>query len=120
MPAHLTTNDRQKTTRKSNRLRAKGIVVLASFDKPVVTNIYDIASGGVSFLYASEIARVTGEFKMDILIFDNQTNFEYFFTQIKGQVTSSALVCDPKSGRLVVICIFRLIIVARVIFIANF
>lgn len=88
----------KKTKRESNRLRTKGIVVVASFEIPVVTNILDIAPGGVSFLYANDLDIINSKIRMDILIFDGRTNFEYFITQVKGRVTSISSVNLPKSN----------------------
>lgn len=95
---HYNPNDCQNTKRNSIRFRPNGIVVLTSFEKPVVTNIYDIAPGGVSFLHANERDITSSEFKMDILIFDAQTDFEYFIGQVKGRVKSRELVTDPRSN----------------------
>jgi hypothetical protein len=90
-------SDSLNRRRKSNRLRINGIVALTSFEKPVVTRIYDIAPGGVSFLHTNEIYISDNEFKMDILIFDNLTDFEYLINQAHGRVKSRNLVSDPKN-----------------------
>lgn len=78
--------------RRSKRVRTRGIVVLGNIDSPVVTSICDIALGGVSFFFGKEIDILNREFKMDILIYDSQTEFEYSITQIKGQVTYNTLL----------------------------
>ncbi len=96
-PFRFSTGDHLKKKRKSLRFRVKGIVALTNFEQPVVTNIFDIASGGVSFLHAREQDIPNKEFKMDILIFDSQTDLEYFISQIKGRIKSKDLVIDPKS-----------------------
>ncbi len=83
--------------RKSNRTRAYGIVALTSLTKPVVTKIFDIAPGGVSFIYAEEMDVTESALEMDILIFDILTNFEYLINQFTGRVKSKKLVADPKS-----------------------
>lgn len=85
------------TKRKSHRTRTNGIVALINFAKPVVTKIYDISPEGVSFLYAGEIDIAEDVLHMEILIFNNLTNFEYLINQIKGHVKSKNLVADPKS-----------------------
>lgn len=95
---HYNPNNFQKTTRKSIRSRLNGIVALTSLEQPVVATIYDIAPGGVSFLHANERDITNNKFKMDILIFDCQTDFEYFIGQVKGRVKSKELVSEPKSN----------------------
>ncbi|GAB6193378.1 hypothetical protein [Desulfocastanea catecholica] len=85
--------------RKSTRLQVKGIVALTSFAKPVVTNIYDIAPDGVSFLHANAWDICSNQFKMDILIFDNHSDSEYFISHVTGRVTSRKLVTDLKSNK---------------------
>ena len=91
--------DSHHTKRKRNRTRANGIVALTNFAKPVVTRIRDIAPGRVSFLYAGEIDIAEDALHMEILIFNNLTNFEYLLNQIKGHIKSKILVADPKSKR---------------------
>lgn len=91
--------DVHHTKRTSNRTRTNGIVALTNFAKPVVTKIYDIAPGGVSFLHSSEIDSTESALQMDILIFDNLTNFEYLINEIKGCVKSKNLVEEPKSKK---------------------
>jgi hypothetical protein len=97
---YYSSGDCQKQRRKSIRLRTNGIVALTCFKQPFVTNICDIAPGGVSFLYAREQDITNNEFKMDIIIFDCQSDCEYFISQIKGRVRSKNLVADPKSNEL--------------------
>lgn len=65
-----------------------------SNEKPVVTIIYDIALGGVSFFFAKEIVDFYDDFTMDILIYDSLTNFEYSITEIKGQLSSGIQMRD--------------------------
>ncbi len=89
--------DGHHINRKSSRTRANGIVALTNFTKPVVTKIYDLAPGGVSFLYANETEITESALKMDILIFDILTNFEYLISQVSGNVKSKRLVTHPKS-----------------------
>ncbi len=89
--------DVHHTKRKSNRTRANGIVALTNFTKPVVTRIYDIAPGGISLLCAEEMDVTDGALKMDILIFDILTNFEYLINQVTGRIKSKKLVAHPKS-----------------------
>ncbi len=91
--------DRHHSRRKSNRTRANGIVALTNFIKPVVTKIYDIAQGGVSFFCADETDVTESALQMDILIFDNLTNFEFLINEIKGSIKSKNLVADPKSKK---------------------
>jgi len=45
-------------------------------------------------LFGEEIDILTTEFKMDLLIYDSQTDFDYFITRIKGKVTSKTLLDD--------------------------
>ena len=90
-------DNHQKKKRKSVRFRVTGIVALTNFEQPVVTTICDIAPGGVSFFHAGEKDITNNEFKMDILIFDSQTDRECFISQIKGRIKSKNLVVDPKS-----------------------
>ncbi len=89
--------DVHHTKRKSNRTRANGIAALTNFPKPIVTRIYDIALGGISLLCAEEMDVTEGALKMDILIFDILTNFEYLINQVTGHFKSKKLVTDPKS-----------------------
>lgn len=89
--------DVHHTKRKSNRTRANGIAALTNFAKPVVTRIYDIALGGISLLCAEEMDVTDGALKMDILVFDSLTNFEYLINQVTGHVKSKKIVTDPKS-----------------------
>lgn len=89
--------DVHHTRRKSTRTMANGIVALSNFAKPIVTKIYDIAPGGVSFLYADEMDVEEVALEMDILIFNILTNFEYLLNQVMGRVTSKKLVAGPKS-----------------------
>lgn len=93
--------DSPKQKRKSPRVKTNGIVALTSFAKPVVTNIYDIAPDGVSFLHANAWDICNNRFKMDILIFDNHTDSEYFISHVTGRVKSRKLVTDLKSNTVV-------------------
>lgn len=92
---HFGSNDHQNKRRKSIRFVTKGIVVLTGFEEPVVANIYDIASGGVSFVHADEKNISNVDFKMEILIYDSQTDFDYFISQISGRGKSMELISDP-------------------------
>ncbi|NOR25076.1 MAG: hypothetical protein GQ542_11925 [Desulforhopalus sp.] len=94
-------NEYPNTRRKSIRFRAKGIVVVSCFEESVVTNLYDIAAGGVSFLPTNEKDITESEFNMDILIFDGETDFEHFISQVKGRVKSKQLVTHSESNVLV-------------------
>lgn len=94
---HYNPNNLQKTRRKAIRFRPNGIVALTTLEQPIVTNICDIASGGVAFWHQNERDITNSEFKMDILIFDCQTYFEYFIGQAKGRVKSKELVSDPEN-----------------------
>ncbi len=94
----LSEKDHNSMKRKSNRFRTNGIVALTGLEEPVLSNIYDIGSGGVSFLHADEIAIDNVEFKMDILIYDSLTGFEYFISQVKGRVVWRELVSDPENN----------------------
>ena len=89
--------DVHHTKRKSTRIMANGIVALTNFVKPVVTKIYDIAPGGVSFLYVDEMDVAAEALEMDILIFNVQTDFEYLINQVMGRVTSKKLFTDRNS-----------------------
>ena len=89
-------NGCKSTRRKSTRLRANGIVALTCFEQLVVSNIYDIAEGGVSFLQASENEISKSQFEMDILIYDGFTGFEYLISHIRGRVKWKGLVLDPE------------------------
>lgn len=97
---HYGSNGHQNK-RQSIRLVIKGIVVLTGFEEPVVANIYDIAPGGVSFVHADEKNITNVDFKMEILIYDSQTDFDYFIGQISGRGKSMELVSDSiNSSRL--------------------
>ncbi len=95
---HDSPGDFCRQKRKSTRFKTNGIVALTSFAKPVVTNIYDIAPGGVSFLHANAWDICHNQFKMDILIFDTHSDSEYFISQVNGRVKSRKLVTDLKSN----------------------
>jgi hypothetical protein len=88
-----------KTRRKADRLRARGIVVLADSHKGLVTNLCDIAPGGVSFLHTCAIDRSGPELRIDILIYENQSDFECFIPAITGRVRSGTMVTDRKSNK---------------------
>lgn len=93
--------DQQETRRRSIRCTANGIVALTNFEKPVVTNIFDISMGGVSFWSTNGEPLVGKEINMDILVYDTQANFEYLISKVKGQVRSRALVPHSVSSRLI-------------------
>jgi hypothetical protein len=95
---HDSSSKRPSKKRQAIRFKTNGIVALTSFAKPVVTNIYDIAPGGVSFLHANEWDICNNQFKMDILIFDKHSDSEYFISQVTGRVKSRKLVTDLKSN----------------------
>jgi len=88
----------QYARRKSIRFKAKGIVVLTKFEAPVVTCICDIGPGGLSFFSTNEEDVTEKEFKMDILLFEGQADFEYFIGQVKGRVKSKRLVAHTESN----------------------
>lgn len=90
--------DYHSMKRKSKRFRTNGIVALSGLEKPVLSNIYDIGSGGVSFLHVDEIAVGNDEFTMDILIYDSLTGFEYFISRLKGRAVWRELVSDPENN----------------------
>ena len=96
---HNPSSDFPGQKRKSTRFKINGIVALTSFAKPVVTNIYDIAPDGVSFLHANAWDICNNQFKMDILIFDNHSDSEYLISQVTGRVKSRKLVTDLKSNK---------------------
>lgn len=83
--------------RKAHRILLNGIVALTNFAKPAVTRIYDIGPGGVSFLSVDELDCSSSALKMDILIFDIQTNFEFLINQVTGWVKGKILSTDPIS-----------------------
>ena len=87
-----------RMTRKADRFRTNGIVALTNLEKPVLSHIYDIGSGGASFLHVDEMAVDLVEFKMDILIYDSSTGFEYFIGQVNGRVVWKELVSDPENN----------------------
>ena len=93
--------DQQETRRQSIRCAANGIVALTNFEKPVVTNIFDISMGGVSFWSTNGETLAGKEINMDILVYDTQANFDYLISKVKGQVRSRALVPHPVSRRLI-------------------
>ena len=88
-------NEQQNNRRQSIRFETKGIVVLTDFEEPIVANIYDIAAGGVSFVHAGEKNIRNVDFKMEILIYDSHTDFDYFIGQISGRGKFMELVSDP-------------------------
>jgi hypothetical protein len=83
--------------RASTRIRAHGVVALTSLEQPIITRIFDIAPGGVSFLHPNDLDILSGEIEMDILLFDSLTNVEYFISQAKGRITSNTCISDPQS-----------------------
>ena len=92
---HYSSNDHHNTRRKSIRFVTKGIVVLTGFEEPLVANIYDIAPGGVSFVHADQKNINNVDFKMEILIYDSKTDFDFFIGQISGRGKFMELVFDP-------------------------
>ncbi|KJS01170.1 MAG: hypothetical protein VR65_09705 [Desulfobulbaceae bacterium BRH_c16a] len=66
-------------------------------EKPVVARINDIGTGGVSFLHVHDREIADSEIKMDILIFDVQSDDELLISHLEGQVKSKELVSDPDS-----------------------
>ena len=96
-PAKIANND-SSSKRKWKRIKTNGIVALTDAETPVVSLIYDLAQGGVSFLHGGATEIIDDELHMDILIFDILLDFEYFISQIKGSVKGHQLVMDPKSN----------------------
>jgi hypothetical protein len=94
-------NEYPNRRRKSTRFRAKGIAVVSCFEESVVTNLFDIAAGGVSFLPTREKDITQTEFNMDILIFDGEMDFEHFISRVKGRLKSKQLILHPESNVLV-------------------
>ena len=91
--------------RRATRCKAHGIVVLKDFKKPLITNIYDISTRGVSFWQNNRKKLTEDTFNMDILIFDVQTGFEYLISQLEGQVIyTDKLVRHPVTDTLVRRC----------------
>jgi hypothetical protein len=84
--------------RTSTRSRANGIVALMDIDEPIISRINDIAQGGVSFLHGEPLHLPTNEIRMDILIFDVQTNVEYFMSHVKGRIKSTECIADPQGN----------------------
>ncbi len=89
--------DQQETRRQSIRCAVHGIVALTNFEKPLVTNIFDISMCGVSFWSTNGETLAGKEISMDILVYDTQANFEYLISKVKGQVRSTELVPHPVS-----------------------
>ena len=83
--------------RISTRFRANGIVALPGGIKPIVARVYDIATDGMSFLHVNDQGITSSAIKMDILIFDVQSDDEFFISLIKGRVKSKELVTDPEN-----------------------
>lgn len=94
---NYSTKKHQYSRRKSTRHKAKGIVVLTKFEAPIVTCICDIGQGGLSFFSTNEKDVTENEFKMDILLFEGKSDFEYFIAQVKGRVKSKHLVAHTES-----------------------
>ncbi len=84
--------------RKWTRIKTNGVVALTSLDKPVVSIIYDIAEGGLSFLHGGETDVIDDEFRMDILIFDSMIDFEYHISKVRGRVKERQRITDPKNN----------------------
>lgn len=82
------------------RFRAKGIVVLNGFEESIVTNLYDIARGGLSFMLTCDEKLSENPLDMDILIFDCQSGFEHFIEQVKAQIKSRKLYFHSESNDL--------------------
>lgn len=89
----------QSCKRTSARSKANGIVALLDTDKPIVSRINNIAMGGVSFLHDEYLRLPTNEIRMDILIFDAQTDVEYFMNHVKGRIKSTECMADPQGNR---------------------
>lgn len=81
--------------RISTRVRANGIVALTGGEKPVVTRIYDIGAGGLSFLHVDAREDTGIHLTMDVLLFDVHHGEELLIGQLKGRVTARELVADP-------------------------
>ncbi len=77
----------------------KGVVAVTASAYAVVTNIYDISPGGVSFLFENDSDVTACELKMDIVIYDAQTDFDYCIFHLNGLVRSKELVLAPKSNK---------------------
>ena len=84
--------------RRWTRIKTTGIVALTSGEMPLVSLIYDIAEGGVSFIHAAESDTMDGQFRMDILIFDNMMNFEYYISHVRGEVQWRQQIVDPHNN----------------------
>jgi hypothetical protein len=84
--------------RTSTRIRAHGILTLTDLDEPIIARIFDIAPGGLSFLHLNDLSLPSGEITMDIIIFDDLTNFEYFINEAKGRIISKHCISDPEIG----------------------
>jgi hypothetical protein len=90
-----------KKRRQASRFKAHGIVVLTDFKTPLITNIYDLSTRGVSFWPINEVKLTKKEFTIDILIFDTQTGFEYFIGQLQGRVRyTKKLIRHPVTNAL--------------------
>lgn len=83
--------------RTSKRFRANGIVALPNGEKPIVARVYDIATDGMSFLHVNDQGIASSAIKMDILIFDVQSDDEFFISLIKGRVISKERITDPEN-----------------------
>ena len=82
--------------RQYRRIRTKGVVALSSSDRTVVSLVYDIAQGGVSFWHANDKDLVDHEFAMDIVIFNVLLDIEYHLNHIKGRVKWRSVALDPR------------------------
>ncbi len=89
-------NQYHGSRRKADRFKTHGIVALTSFEKPIAASIYDIALGGVSFITANEMEICRNEFRIEILIFNSLTDFEYLISQVMVRVIWKGLVFDPE------------------------
>ena len=84
--------------RTSSRFKARGILTLTDLEDPIIARIFDIAPGGLSFLYPNDFNFPGREIKMDIIIFDDLTDSEYFINEAKGKITSKQCISDPENG----------------------
>ncbi len=90
-----TLHDCHHCNRREPRVLVNGIVALTDTAKPAVTQIYDIAPGGVSFWAANELDITESTLEMDILIFDIQTDIQFLINQVTGSMKSKILISDP-------------------------
>jgi len=84
--------------RISARVAARGVISLTNGENLVVARMYDIAMGGISFLYAEDCDLPGGEIKMDILLFETLANVELFMSQAKSRISWRKYMHDPEEG----------------------